>query len=82
MTLEEFFSLPLNTKLRSTINGQHYIKISPIKYQLVSKGLEEELTRVYDRALGCPDRKPPIYNITDEFPHHPEGTVFLEVIED
>jgi hypothetical protein len=82
MTLEEFFRLPVGTRLESTINGQHYIKISPTKYQKTLRSLEEELTQTYVyRALGCPDRQPPIYDITDEFPHHPDGTVFLKVVE-
>jgi hypothetical protein len=82
MTLEEFFRLPIGTKLRSTINGHHYVKISPTKYQKTLRGLEEELTqvRVY-RALGCPDRQPPIYDITDER-YHSDETLFCEVIDD
>ena len=81
MTLEEFFRLPIGTKLESTINQRHYQKISRTKYQKILRSCEEELAQVVVyRALGCPDRKPPIYDVTDEFPHHPNGTVFLEVI--
>jgi hypothetical protein len=81
MTLEEFFKLPIGTKLKSTINQQHYEKISPTKYQRVFRGLEDELKTIYVyRAGGCPDRQLPIYDITDER-YHPDETIFCTVIE-